>query len=632
MESSVFEMAHKLDAATCCKIKSSLKDKSFVNSGLIMFQERKEAIPEKAATPLTESKRTSVLCFRKVVYFQGKQLDNLKNHGCRPDARKPPETCRTDSPDADKYLQGKIWPDRTLRNRNTIIPPVTTPNTGTNSTQAVVQANAVPTYAQIASHPPSPRPRSPALTRPTTPTGNQETVQTVPHSMHAPPEPATSLATPTSIAQDGYPDDGFTTVERRRKDKGKGKDGQVSGANSSGFAIPSTSAPFLRTPPRPTPQPSYAVQTDPIQQEGTEPDGTVTITSIGIANAPALTDSPAPPSNPPMPIPTNEVPPSNATSQPVSTPQIFPGTGMVLDADDTTANAPREDSRKRKRARVEGRTDEHETSRTTPTPAWDEGAPDVTMDASLSNNSTPSLTPQQAATSPPVPGQASTPRSRLPNFTRYTRSELEGTSGSTTSSHPSTSRAVNTIDAPPSSQASIPPPPPTPHGAPTIASTLLNTVPPVQAAPPPAQNPIPVNLQLNIPPNPVPPLNNLQGAVAAPPAGGYPDSNGFHAGNVFKGQSPQQVAMWTQIHGQRDGFLVRVFNASQDHIAMTNRITAGLQALLPNHTTPTVAPPERDASYQGRGPVHFFVNDMDPAAIQVVLQRRVVNTIHDKYP
>ncbi|THU75750.1 hypothetical protein K435DRAFT_217758 [Dendrothele bispora CBS 962.96] len=103
---------------------------------------------------------------------------------------------------------------------NTVNTPVITSNTGAVSTQAVVQANTVPTYAQIASRPPSPRPRSPALTRPTTPTGNRETVQTVRHSMHAPPEPDTSLATPTSIAQDGYPDDGFTTVERRKKDKG----------------------------------------------------------------------------------------------------------------------------------------------------------------------------------------------------------------------------------------------------------------------------------------------------------------------------------------------------------------------------------------------------------------------------
>ncbi|THU98759.1 hypothetical protein K435DRAFT_856306 [Dendrothele bispora CBS 962.96] len=134
-------------------------------------------------------------------------------------------------------------------------------------------------------------------------------------------------------------------------------------------------------------------------------------------------------------------------------------------------------------------------------------APDVTMDASLPNSPTPSLTPQQPMTSLPVLGQTSTPRSRLPNFTCYSHPEPANMSGSTTSLQPSTSQAVNVTGAsqPAHCSAQASPPP----------------VPTVQVTPP-AQNLPSVNFQFNPPPpNLVPPLNN-QGNVAVPLAGGVP--------------------------------------------------------------------------------------------------------------
>ncbi|THU75949.1 hypothetical protein K435DRAFT_879942 [Dendrothele bispora CBS 962.96] len=268
--------------------------------------------------------------------------------------------------------------------------PVTT---GTVSTPANIQASMMPTYAQIASCPPSPRPRSLSLICPTSPTGNMKTVQTVRHSIHAPPGVNAPIATPTFIADEGYLDDGFTLVEKKKKDKGKAKDNQVPFVNGSSIATPSTSAPFLHTPPRPAFQSSHDPRTE-LARPGTIAAMPTTADVISLAPPLSFTlvESPASTSNLPSGIP---VP--NASLQQVSL-QTGPGTGVAIETN--TTGTSNEELRKRKRARTEEPTTGDELLRTTTSPAWDESAPDITMDASGSN--TPPLTLHPVETMPPV--------------------------------------------------------------------------------------------------------------------------------------------------------------------------------------------------------------------------------------
>ncbi|THU92021.1 hypothetical protein K435DRAFT_907297 [Dendrothele bispora CBS 962.96] len=498
--------------------------------------------------------------------------------------------------------------------------PVQNPDTTTN---------APLTYAQIVSRPPSPsgivsRPPSPVV-RPNTPTNSDDIIQSVRHSIHAPPNEGHALATPDEIVGNGYPEEGFTLVSRKSKGKGRADNNTFFSAGQ-GMAAPSGAVPFLRNAPRPIVQGSTTAANVQTENETTQ--------SEPMQAEPTQTETPM------LPVPTVSEP-TAGHDVPVSTPepsqnhpQTGPSTAMPVDPETMSPSAPQAETRKRKRARVESAADDD--SQLAPSesgpPTWDAGAPDVPMGASEDLTQTHEAPPPLSVTGAEIAmalaaveharrqveqqnGTLSERTQTLPSFTRTPQ--------------PAASTSRTTLEHQSTDVASSPPPPP------VQSVPLPQPVLTPQGTQPLTQNPPPLNFQfnpINNPPNPNPLPNAYnQGVVAVPPAGGYPDIYGFHAGNLFEGQAPQQLAMWNQIYNQRGGLLMRMYDPAQDSVAVTQRMTSALRDLLPNHVSPTVAPPERDSNHHGRSPVHFFVTDMDPAAIQLVLQRRIVNTSHGTF-
>ncbi|KAF5333955.1 hypothetical protein D9758_017591 [Tetrapyrgos nigripes] len=68
-----------------------------------------------------------------------------------------------------------------------------------------------------------------------------------------------------------------------------------------------------------------------------------------------------------------------------------------------------------------------------------------------------------------------------------------------------------------------------------------------------------------------------------------------------------------------------------DYIAMVMMIVNSYLDLYPNLITPTAAPPEIDPMFNGRVIYSYFVTGPDPATIQDIINRGVVNTTHGSF-
>ncbi|THU79138.1 hypothetical protein K435DRAFT_884784 [Dendrothele bispora CBS 962.96] len=523
------------------------------------------------------------------------------------------------------------------------------------------------------------------LTRPTTPTGNGETVQSVYHSIHA---PHNAVVTPSEVAESGYPDDGFTLVTKKSKDlresnqtmnasqKGKGKDVSDIFTTGHGMATSSDIAPFLRNPPRNTSSSGLQCSWIPgsLFREPTPSPTSADIPSIFSPLTPAFT-TPAPT----MATSTIAAIPSAPTAQSIaqqnthtlpaestmSEGQTCPETGMALDPELNDGLSAQEETQKRKRSRVEPVVDEEDEQLSPPPPSrsrgpeptpWDAGAPDVQM----SNPPPPPLQTHEDTRYPSsaeiamalaaveearrqanrMSGTLPEQPRPLPNFNCIP--QLTASTSRTTLEHqqqpsplpndavpsptiPNQTGLVNTRFVSFTSNQAQPVPPPMQNNTPPVPPLTQNNVPPV---PPPTQNNIPPAT-----PNGPPPAANtyIPGGVAAPPPGGYPRVYGFHSGNVREGQAQEQITLWDEIVATRGGLLIRMFDPTPDPIAAQQQMTRAVRDTIPSHAMPTVAPPERIEGSSSQPPTHFLVMGISPNDVQHLIDRRIIDTAHGAF-
>ncbi|THU86584.1 hypothetical protein K435DRAFT_363145 [Dendrothele bispora CBS 962.96] len=286
---------------------------------------------------------------------------------------------------------------------------------------------------------------------------------------------------------------------------------------------------------------------------------------------------------------TNTAPSTITAPAPQTNTNVCSVTGMEIDPGVETptrdATTSAEEPRRRKRMRVNNDWDEEDIHRRN-TGAT---APDINM----SDSTHPHASSSTAA------ANTRTQNTSLPSFMRR----------STATPVPDVPRedpVPNTTQTPPETETAVPLHLDNHHPAFNLHNTGLNVV----------------NPDLNA---------YSPGVVATPPVGGYPNTHGFHMGNVQDGQEPQQVEMWNAVVAEQGGFLLRMFDPLPDPIATQQRMVQALQDALPGHTSPTVAPPERAPNHRGRGPLHFLVTDISPQAANHILQQRVIDTTHGTF-
>ncbi|THU79466.1 hypothetical protein K435DRAFT_875437 [Dendrothele bispora CBS 962.96] len=226
-----------------------------------------------------------------------------------------------------------------------------------------------------------------------------------------------------------------------------------------------------------------------------------------------------------------------------------------------------------------------------------------------------------------------------PNDNRWAkrqRQDSNGTGADTRNTSPNVQEPrLQTLPLPPPNVA---PPPATPA---TVPIPLTPAPPPPAPAPiPPAPAPIPP-APAPIPPAPAPlptatavpsatPTTGggyTPGAVTQPPQGGFRQPQGFHSGNVHQGQEENQVAQWNQQVQNNGGVLVRPWGRpGTEPSVIAAQIAEGIRDILPNHDSPTVAPPQ--TAGPGNRPIHYLVTNLPMTELQRLNRNEVHSTSH----